>query len=182
MTRVGLAVLLVLACGCRRKHADTTYESDTPATGAPEPATAAAGASGTPANPLGEPVLPRRNDTARLPDGGTLNNDPRGPRAAEWKAITDAAMPALQACFDTASLPYGEIPVTVHYTVEPRGEPGAVTAKGPAPQLTLDCCARVVEGLRFPAYGGPKVERDLAFTWFKRAPGAVDGGAAPAKK
>src|SRR5262249_28311643 len=101
--------------------------------------------------------------------------DPRGPRAAEWQAIVDGAMPLLQACFDTASLPYGEIPVNVHYTVEPRGETGAVKAtSAAAPRAPPDGRARGVEGLKFPPYGGTKVERDLAFTWFKRA---ADGGA-----
>ncbi len=179
MTRVGLAFLLLLACGCRRKHVDTTSEGDTP-----PPVVAASGAAD---NPIAAPTTPPTTPTspppvgrARLPDGGTLNDDPRGPRPAEWKPIVDAALPQMQVCFDGAGLPPGEIAVKMHYTVEPRGEAGAVTANAPAPQAVLDCCVHVVEGLKFPPYGGPKVERDLAFTWFKRAP-ATDGGAATNK-
>jgi hypothetical protein len=171
MTRVGLAIVLVVVCGCRRKHVAPTYESDTPA--APS---ATAAPSGTSDNVQISPPAPAAPNP-RLPDGGTLNGDPRGPRPAAWQAIENAAMPALQACFDVATLPYGEIPVTVHYTVEPRGETGAVKATGAAPRATLDCCERVVEGLTFPPYGGPKVERELAFTWSKRDPrAAADGG------
>jgi len=129
-----------------------------------------------PSNPLNEPVLAPRNDRPTLPDGGTLNDDPRGPRPAEWQAIVDRAMPTLQACFDRANLPPGEIALTMHYTVELPGYTGAVTATGPAPKPVLECCTKVVEDLKFPEYRGAKVERDLAFTWFKRAPSA-DGGA-----
>jgi uncharacterized iron-regulated membrane protein len=176
MTRVGLAIVLVLACGCRRRHVEPSDEVAAPP---PPPAVQASGASAE--NPSGTAALPRPKDRAPLPDGGTLNDDPRGPRPAEWKPVVDAAMPALQACFDAANLPPGEIPVKMHYTVEQRGETGAVTANASAPQAVLDCCARVIEGLRFPPYGGPKVERDLGFTWFKRAPGADGGAATPGK-
>ncbi len=67
----------------------------------------------------------------------------------------------------------------MHYTVELPGYTGAVTAKGNAPQAALDCCVGVVEELKFPHYRGAKVERDLAFTWFKRDPRRPrrDGGA-----
>jgi hypothetical protein len=180
MMRVGLAVVLLVACGCRRKHVDTTYESDTPPASAP--VVAPSGAADNPVvTPPTNPTTAPRVDRARLPDGGTLNDDPRGPRPAEWKPIVDAALPEMQVCFDGAGLPPGEIAVKMHYTVEPRGETGAVTANAAAPQAALDCCVRVVEGLKFPPYAGPKVERDLAFTWFKRAP-ASDGGAAATKK
>ncbi|MGZ3408259.1 MAG: hypothetical protein ACXVAN_17540, partial [Polyangia bacterium] len=66
--------------------------------------------------------------------------------------------------------------------VEQPGYTGAVSAKGEAPKAVLDCCQTVVEELKFPQYRGPKVERDLAFTWFKRDPKAhpPDGGAAAA--
>ena len=183
MIRVALAIVLVAALGCRRKHVDTTYASDTPAA---SPATAPSGAaSGTTAtepsggdrNPLGEPVLAPRQDKTPLPDGGTLNGDPRGPRSAEWQTIVDHSMSLLQACFDRADLPPGEITVNMHYTVELPGYTGAVTASGAAPKPVLDCCVKVVEELKFPEYRGTKVERDLSFTWAKRLP-SVDGGAA----
>ena len=169
MTRVVLALVVVAACGCRRKHVTPVYESDTPATNAPTPVPAERATPNVTAdNPLGEPALPPRDDRARMPDGGTLNGDPRGPRPAVWQPIVDAAMPALQACFDRADLPPGEITVAMHYTVELPGYTGAVTAKGAAPKEALDCCEKVVEELKFPEYRGPKVERDLSFTWAKR--------------
>jgi hypothetical protein len=182
MRRVVLALVVVVACGCRRKHAAPVYESDAPAT--PAPATPVPAERGTPNvtadNPLGEPVLPPHDERPTMPDGGTLNGVPRGPRAAVWQPIVDGAMPALQACFDRADLPPGEIPVTMHYTVELPGYTGAVTAHGAAPKEVLDCCVKAVEALRFPEYRGPKVERDLAFTWAKRAP-VLDGGVAKKK-
>ncbi|MCA1665128.1 MAG: hypothetical protein LC659_12810 [Myxococcales bacterium] len=161
---------------------DTGYASDTPPTASPAIApsgTTSTAPSGSDTNPLGEPVLAARDDKTPLPDGGTLNGDPRGPRAAAWQAIVDGAMPALQACFDDANLPPGEIAVTMRYTVERPGYTGAVTANGSAPKPVLDCCIKRVEELKFPEYRGAKVERDLAFTWSKRG---VDGGAAAAAK
>lgn len=178
---------LLLSSACRRKHEEPSYASDTPATTpavAPSTADLATPSGTSSANPLNEPTLPRADPNVRLPDGGTLNNDPRGPRPAEWKPIVDGAMPLLQACFDRASqgLPFGEIPVTMHYTVELPGYTGAVTVKSEAPKAVLDCCQSVVEELKFPQYRGTKVERDLAFAWFKRDPKArpPDGGAAAA--
>jgi hypothetical protein len=185
VTRV-VCGLVVLACACRRKHDEPSYASDNvPKATSAEPSAppSAATPSGTTANPLDEPVPVRADSPARLPDGGTLNKDPRGPRPAEWKTIVDGAMPALQACFDRANLPPGEIAVTMHYTVELPGYTGAVSAKGEAPKAVLDCCQSVVEELKFPQYRGTKVERDLAFTWSKRltAPRAADGGGAAAE-
>jgi hypothetical protein len=183
MIRVALAIVLVAALGCRRKHVDTSYASDTsPASPAAAPraapsGTAATAPSGSDTNPLGEPVLAPRDDKTPLPDGGTLNGDARGPRPAVWQTVVDHSMPLLQACFDRADLPPGEITVNMHYTVEPPGYTGAVTASGPAPKPVLDCCVKVVEELKFPEYRGTKVERDLSFTWAKRLPSA-DGGAA----
>jgi hypothetical protein len=129
-------------------------------------------------------VLPPRDDRPRLPDGGTLNDDPRGPRPAEWQTIVDHHLSLLQACFDRAELPPGEITVNMHYTVELPGYTGAVTARGPAPQPVLDCCIKVVEDMKFPEYRGKKVERDLDFTWAKRLVTRDAGApaAAPQKK
>jgi hypothetical protein len=184
---LGLVAIALFGAGaCRRKHEEPSYASDTRAAHpAGEPAVAPTEnppPSGASANPPNEPVLPRVDTSRRMPDGGTLNDDPRGPRAAEWKPIVDAAMPLLQACFDRANLPFGEIPMTIHYTVEQPGYTGAVTVKGDAPKAVLDCCQTIVEELKFPQYRGTKVERDLAFTWFKRDPKArpSDGGAAAA--
>jgi hypothetical protein len=179
---VALAVVLAVVFavgGCRRKHV-APVETEAPA--APPTATAeSATPSGASANPLNEPVLPPRDDRPRMPDGGTLNDDPRGPRPAEWQTIVDHNMSLLQACFDRADLPPGEITVNMHYTVELPGYTGAVTATGPAPRAVLDCCIKVVEELKFPEYRGAKVERDLDFTWAKRMV-TRDAGAAPPQK
>src|SRR4051812_45570069 len=183
MKRVVLALLVVAALGCRRKHVVPDNASATPAT----PGASAAAPPGEAATPTTEPsggvvnapVFPTRDSSARMPDGGTLNGDPRGPRPAEWQTIVDRHMSLLQDCFDRANLPPGELTVTMHYTVELPGYTGAVTATGAgAPRAVLDCCVKVVEELKFPEYRGPKVERDLGFTWFKRAPAPPDGGAA----
>src|SRR5947209_8020636 len=37
-----------------------------------------------------------------MPDGGTLNGDPRGPREAEVKPLLDAALVDVRACFDAS--------------------------------------------------------------------------------
>ena len=103
-----------------------------------------------------------------MPDGGTINGDPRGPRAAAFNRVVDGAMPQLRACFDGARLPAGRLTVTVHYAVEPPGYTGAITASGNAPQPVLDCCRHVVDALRFPEFRGSRVEEDLPFTWEKR--------------
>jgi hypothetical protein len=187
MTRI-LVLALLLAGACRRHHEAPAYESDTRAPAvANEPAgspTAGAAPTATPGNPLGEPVLPRREGeppagmvgvgtdqraaNARMPDGGTINGDPRGPRAAEFNRIVDAAMPALRECFDRADLPAGNVAVTIHYAVEPPGYTGAVTVKAEAPQAVLDCCRRVIEALKFPPFRGAKVEQELPFTYWKK--------------
>ena len=181
-----LAVVVVVAfSGCRRKHAPIETTPEAPSTAPPTTAeTPPPPPSGASANPLNEPVLPPRDDRPRLPDGGTLNDDPRGPRPAEWQTIVDHHLSLLQACFDRAELPPGEITVNMHYTVELPGYTGAVTARGPAPQPVLDCCIKVVEDMKFPEYRGKKVERDLDFTWTKRLVTRDAGApaAAPQKK
>ena len=159
---VVLALALALDSGCRRHHVEPSA-SDTPAPPTAAAPPTSAPPTGTPDNPLHEPVLAPRDDRPRLPDGGTLNDDPRGPRPAEWQAIVDGYMPVLQDCFDRADpvLPPGEIRVQMHYTVELPGYTGAVTATGPAPKAVLECCTKRIEDLKFPEYRGPKVERDL---------------------
>ena len=175
-----LSVALALG-GCRRKHVAPVDTTETPATAPPSPAAEAA-PSGASANPLNEPALPPRDDRPHMPDGGTLNDDPRGPRPAEWQTIVDRHLSLLQGCFDRADLPPGEIRVDMHYTVELPGYTGAVSARGPAPQAVLDCCIKVVEEMKFPEYRGAKVERDLDFTWAKRLLTRDAGAPAPQKK
>ena len=177
-----LLAIAIATVGCRRQHATATYESDNvpmahpapPAATPPgSPSTTASGAEAAPAPP---PVASATR--AKLPDGGTVNGDPRGPRPAEFNRVVDAAMPGLQACLDHAELPPGKYDVTIHYIVEHPGYTGGVTASGAnVPKAALDCCASVVAGLKFPQYYGDKVERDLPFTYAKTL-NAPDGGAA----
>jgi hypothetical protein len=181
---IALVVALALALeACRRKHVAPIDTTEPPPVAAAAPPTAnAPPPSGNSANPLNEPVLAPPSSDRPMPDGGTLNDDPRGPRPAEWQTIVDRHMSLLQACFDRADLPPGEITVNMHYTVELPGYTGAVTANGKAPRAVLDCCIKVVEDMKFPEYRGTKVERDLGFTWAKRVVGRPDGGATAATK
>jgi hypothetical protein len=113
-----------------------------------------------------------------MPDGGTLNGDPRGPREAEVKAILDAALVDVRACFDSdTTLKPGEIPVSVRFFVEPPGYTGAVTVKADAPQAIVDCTHAVYEKLKFHEFRGAKIELTRAFTYWKKDLTQVDGGA-----
>lgn len=159
-----VAWLVALACvgACRRHHAPV---DDPPSEAAPPfEATPAPRVTPTPDNPLGEPVL-AHDDRPRMPDGGTINGDPRGPRAAAFNRVVAAAFPALRGCFDRAGLGPGSVRVVAHYTVEPPGYTGAVTVRGQAPEEALACCKGVIEGLKFPPFHGPKVAQDLPFTY-----------------
>jgi hypothetical protein len=166
-----LVIAIVAACGCKRSHDAPKYESDdtrvaaVPTVNAPvEDLAASAGGS----NPLGEPVLAPRRDTARMPDGGTINGDPRGPRAAEFNRVIAGALARMPSCFTSPDIPAGDIAIKVHYFVEPPGYTGAVTATGNAPKASLDCARGIVEELKFPQFRGPKVDQTLPFTFQKR--------------
>lgn len=172
MRLIALACLLASATACRRHHARPVYEDET------VPGVTAAGsptAGAAPTEPAATPDhVPAATAPAfappRMPDGGTINGDPRGPRAAEFNRIVNDAFPKLRACFDDADppLPAGDVHVVVHYIVEPPGYTGGVSARGDAPRPVLDCCRAVVEALKFPEFHGHKVEQDLPFTWQKR--------------
>lgn len=158
--------IVVLACavGCRRHHppVEPVPDVEEAPAAAKQPAVAP-----TRDNPLGEPVLAPSVNQPRMPDGGTINGDPRGPRAAEFNRVVDAAFPKLRDCLDRASLPAGSIRVVAHYTVEQPGYTGAVTVRGDAPAEAIACCKGVIEALKFPEFRGPKVEQDLPFTYQK---------------
>jgi len=161
MMRAAGLVILVLSGACRR-HAEAPPAGAT-APAAAEPAPAAplepsAAPTPAPSPSVAEPPGPR------MPDGGTINGDPRGPRAAAFNAVVAAAQPRLVDCFARVELPAGEWNVTVHYIVEPPGYTGAVAPHGNAPRPVQDCARQVVEGLRFPEFHGPKVEQDLPIT------------------
>lgn len=164
--RLLCVVVLALCGGCKRhapESANPPVENAPPAV-APSPATGAAPAErATPAPATSPPTA-----AAKLPDGGTLNGDPRGPRAVEFNRVVDGAVPLVRGCFERATLPAGDFTVVVHYTVEPPGYTGAVSARGTAPQEVQDCARGVVENLKFPEFRGKKVENDLPVTFQKR--------------
>lgn len=108
------------------------------------------------------PIVPAAATGPRMPDGGTLNGDPLGPRAADFNHVVDGALPRVQKCFD--SLPAGDYGIVVHYIVEPPGYTGGISVSGSAPQAAQDCARAVVNDLKFPAFKGNKVETDLPFT------------------
>ncbi|MDB4966553.1 MAG: hypothetical protein JWN44_2242 [Myxococcales bacterium] len=158
---------IVVLCGCKRTHDAPAYESDNARVAAVPVVNAPAEDLAGVANPLHEPTLAPKS-TARMPDGGTINGDPRGPRAAEFNRVLDGALKQLPSCFAGPEVPAGDLAIKVHYVVEQPGYTGGVTATGNAPKAALECARGIVEGLKFPQYRGPKVEQDLPFTLQKR--------------
>jgi hypothetical protein len=173
-----LLVLFVVALGCRRTHPPGPgAEPEAPPTPASPSEPAAPAAPAAPTEQTAPPSSPSAPQLPRfaMPDGGTLNGDPRGPREAEVKPILDRALLDVRACFDGAALKPGEIPVSVHFFVEPPGYTGAVTVTAEAPREALDCTRAVYEKLKFREFRGPKIELTRGFTYWKKALGQ-DGG------
>ena len=154
---------VVAGSGCRRHHAPVEAEPDAPplASGAPVAPTAVA-TSADLSFIAPPPIVPAAATGPRMPDGGTLNGDPLGPRAADFNHVVDGALPRVQKCFD--SLPAGDYGIVVHYIVEPPGYTGGITVSGSAPPAAQDCARAVVHDLKFPEFKGNKVETDLPFT------------------
>lgn len=192
-----IALLLMLATlGCRRHHAPGPGAEPEPSPAAPPAAANAPPATGNAAAP-NAPVgglagggaaaatgggttvaAPASGDTRyAMPDGGTVNGDPRGPRPNEVKAVLDGALADVRACFDANhDLKNGEYPVAVHFFVEPPGYTGAVTVKAPVSKDVTDCAEGVYQKLRFGEFRGNKLELAPSFTYWKREVGK-DGGA-----
>ena len=186
-----IALLLMLATlGCRRTHPPgpgaelaplpATDNTSPPSAAAPDnppaPPPATANTNPTTAATNEAPAAPVEKRYL-MPDGGTLNNDPRGPRPVEVQAILDGALTMVRGCFEAnRELKFGEYPVAVHFFVEPPGYTGGVTVKVDAPADVTDCARDVYEKLRFPEFHGKKLELSPTFTWWKRAVGK-DGGA-----
>jgi hypothetical protein len=159
----GLAALILLVGtgGCRRHQAAPAEEPAAPPVVAPPPVAPPPAAAPEPsAPPVVEPTAPSAPQY-KMPDGGTINGDPRGPRAAEFNRVVAEIQPRLGACFGRVELAAGEWNVTVHYVVEPPGYTGGVTVRGNAPQAIQDCARQVVENMKFPEFRGHKVEQDL---------------------
>jgi hypothetical protein len=189
MRRLALVVVAAVASGalgCRRSHPPVEEVPPPAPAEAPAPDNSAAnpttntGAATTPtgATAGANPMPPAANSRWRMPDGGTLNNDPRGPREGDVKAVLAGALPEVQACFDAdKSLADGEYPITAHFFVENPGYTGAVTLTAPkAPKDAAECARAVYEKLRFAEFHGDKIELSPSFTYWKRKPSA-DGGA-----
>lgn len=160
MRWTGGVILLLAAGGCRRHHAPPEVEPEPPA------ATSGGEVVAPPAAPVAPPpqAVTVPAEGPRLPDGGTLNGDPRGPRAADFNRVVDLALPRIGACFDAAKLPAGEFGIVAHYTVEPPGYTGAIAVRGTAPAAVQECVHGVVNSLKFPEFRGNKVENDLPYT------------------
>jgi hypothetical protein len=159
--RVLILAIVVGCCACKRHSVESS-----------EPRVESPNLEPTPTAPAAEePVRNSQpstlNSQPKIPDGGTINGDPRGPRAVEFNRVVEGAMPQLRDCFERAALPAGDFQVTVHYIVEPPGYTGAVRASGAAPKAVLDCCRGIVENLKFPEFRGKKVENDLPVTFKK---------------
>lgn len=172
-------MIIVSAIGCRRHHEpgpgaepEPAPPSVTATENAPDEAPAT---SGKPALMPGEHPLPPSDDKPRLPDGGTMNGDARGPRPAVVKRILDGALTDVRACFDAnPEVKSGDTRVAVHFFVEPPGYTGAVTLTADAPREVIDCARGVYENLKFPEFRGTKLELAPGFTYWKHG---VDAGA-----
>ncbi len=155
------AVALTAAGGCRRHHAPPEAEPEAPVA-APGDVVPVAVPSVDAALAAPAPSLPPVASGPRMPDGGTLNGDAQGPRAADFNRVVDGALPLVRACFD--QLPAGEYGIVVHYIVESPGYTGGITVSGSAPPAVQECARGVVNDLKFPPFKGHKVENDLPFT------------------
>ncbi|HEX4460212.1 MAG TPA: hypothetical protein VIA18_19675 [Polyangia bacterium] len=159
--RLAVVAVAVAASGCRRHHAPVEVEPEAPAPVAPVEVAPAATADLAFAAPA-TPTLPPAATGPRMPDGGTLNGDAQGPRAADFNRVVDGALPRVQKCFD--GLPAGDYGILVHYIVEPPGYTGGITVSGSAPPAAQECARGIINDLKFPAFKGHKVESDLPFT------------------
>jgi hypothetical protein len=172
---LALGTLPALEAGCRRRHVPPSERVELVSAVAPEEPVAAAPA--VPAAPKWDPAPPppavpapslgtvRR--TIADGDGGTVNGDPKGPRAEALNQVVGAAMPALQRCLDgAAELPEGkDLTLTVKYAIEPTGKTSGVAVTGPVPATARACAEGVMAGLRFPEFGGPPVEGSFPFSY-----------------
>ena len=154
------SAVVVAMSGCRRHHAPVEPEATAPL--APAEVAPAASAIDLAFVAPAPPTLPPAATGPRLPDGGTLNGDAQGPRAADFNRVVDGALPRVQKCFD--GLPAGDYGILVHYIVEAPGYTGGITVSGSAPPAVQECARGVVNDLKFPAFKGHKVESDLPFT------------------
>lgn len=183
-----LVVFVGLLAGCPRHHDPPNYQPSfhepvlpppTPPPVAPPPAPwppplaspgpgAAGFPSAAPPPPPGVGVMPDGGagllELRGSADGGTVNGDPRGPRAEVLEAVVRSAAPALKRCVDAGPLPTGvDIPVRVVYRILPVGRVGLVDVEGQLPPDVTACVKSVIEGLRFPPFEGAPVSSALPF-------------------
>lgn len=186
MRSVAALVLVVgLLAGCPRHHDPPNYQPSfhepvlehttptlTPPPAAPwpppRPAPSPAAVAFPAAPPPGVGVLPDGGEGLLVlrggADGGTVNGDPRGPRAEALEAVVRAAAPSLQRCVDAGDLPTGvDIAVRVVYRILPIGRVGLVDVEGRLPPGVAACVKSVIEGLRFPPFEGAPVSSALPF-------------------
>src|SRR5438132_1588898 len=145
--------LAVLLAACRHRDpppplpapiAAEPVAAPAPAPPEPDPAPAPA-----PPAPRAAPPVPLGVYATGMPDGGTVNGDPRGPRAAALNAVVSGAMPKLKDCLDGAAgiAASSDVALSVHYAIQPSGKPSGVTVTGGASAGALDCARGVIESL-----------------------------------
>ena len=181
--------LVVLCAGCPRRHdppdwKPSFHEPVLAPPSQPSPAVAAGWPPPPPPPPLSSsitrplpaPVLPPLAEAVprdggapfaevrRPPDGGTVNGNPKGPRAEELEAVARGAAPALERCVDAGPLPTGvDVPVRVSYRILNIGRVGRMDIEGNLPVDVRACIQAVFDGLRFPAFEGEPVSAALPF-------------------
>ena len=112
----------------------------------------------------GAPAALGTLSTPPMPDGGTVNGSPNGPRASALNAVVQSASPRLKSCLDAIELPSGrELQVSVHYAIEPSGKTSHIEVSGALPRGAINCMEEVVAGLQFPEFGGEAVENTFPF-------------------
>jgi len=94
----------------------------------------------------------------------TINGHPLGPKAEVFNAVTNNAYSRAAPCF-AAHGSGGTTVAKVRMTVANSGAVDeAVVTAGPKAEAFRKCLSKVVKGLFYPAFKGPKVTKTIAFT------------------
>ena len=121
--------------------------------------------------PAPQQALPGATVVTR-PDGGTVNGNPRGPRAEALNAVLQSTLPALQRCFESwAELPPAyDADIRVNYRVLPSGRTAGVAVSGQVAHPVEACVVGVFETLRFPEFEGEVISGSFPFGYHREAP------------
>jgi hypothetical protein len=97
-------------------------------------------------------------------DGGTVNGNPKGPKAEALNEVIRSSEPAIQGCLEGAELPTGTTAqVRVSYRIMPDGRPVDVAIA--APPSAVECLKRTVGGMRFPSFEGEPVSGSFPYAY-----------------